>query len=589
MQKIAVFDFDKTITEKDSFNDFLIYTFGKRKFSFTILKKSAWIVLYKLKLISNAKVKTKLFQSFYKEKLYTKYKNDCNNYCNNRLNDIINEKIVNKIDELKKQNYKLVLLSASFKEWLEPWAKANGFTKVICSEFEINKDVIDGTILENKSCYGINKKNMLLKAFPNIEKNGYLIAYGDSKSDRFYMDMAQESYLIKKKEIIPINEYAIVTDGLWRKSVSAIRSLGKKNIKVIVTGDTLLSTGMWSRYCYKKEKISNVKDFPKKYEEKFLQIMKKCHRKPVIFPMEESTILWCSQNIDKIKDYCYILLPPLNSMEIALSKSLTVKAAQRIGINCPKTFFPKNSGELKKMIKESNLPDYVIKPYHGSGSAGLIYGSESSNIDLDDHWNKYGELILQERIPSNGEGVGVSIIMDKNHEVKGYFAHKRIEQYPNSGGPSTQRIGIKNPKLVEESIRLLKSLDWVGIAMVEWKYNPNTKEYVLMEINPRFWGSLELAVRSGVDFPYIYYQLAKGRYFNAITEYRTDYNCRWLLPGDVLRYITKKNRESLKEFCRGILKYSEEWDKNDKRGFFASIWCQGLLIINPKYWKYIRK
>ena len=125
--------------------------------------------------------------------------------------------------------------------------------------------------------------------------------------------------------------------------------------------------------------------------------------------------------------------------------------------------------------------------------------------------------------------------------------------------------------------------------MVEWKYNPNINDYVLMEINPRFWGSLELAVRSGVDFPYLYYQIAKNREVSKIIKYDLNYNCRWLIPGDILRYLTKKDRESFKKFCKGIFKNSEEWDKNDKRGFFASIWCQGLLVLNPKYWKYIRK
>ena len=131
--------------------------------------------------------------------------------------------------------------------------------------------------------------------------------------------------------------------------------------------------------------------------------------------------------------------------------------------------------------------------------------------------------------------------------------------------------------MIDDSIRLLKSLHWVGIAMVEWKENKNTNKPVLMEINPRFWGSLELAIRSGVDFPYLYYQVAKGRKVKKITSYKTDIICRWLIPGDILRYLTKKNKEKLSTFLKGILRTSEEWDKEDKRVFFASFFCQGCF------------
>ena len=587
MKKVVIFDFDNTITKEDSFNDFLKYTYGEKRFNLVMLKKAIWILLYKLHFVTNAKVKTKIFQAFYKNKKYEKYRQDCDNYIENRLNSIIKDDMETRIKFYYEKGYELIILSASFKEWLEPWAKKYNFSKVICSDFLVKNSVIDGTILEKNSCYGKNKYIMLKRNIPDILKYDEIIAYGDSNSDKYYMDIASEAYLVKRKNVKLVNEYAVVTDGLWRKSVSAIRSLGKKNIKVIVTGDTYLSTGMWSKYCYKKEKLPNITS--DMFDDKLISVIKNSPKKPVLFPMEESTILWCSKNYDKISKICYILLPPAKSMEIALSKSLTIKHAQKNDIPCPKTFFPKNAKELQNIINKEKMDDYVIKPYHGSGSAGLLYGSTSKDVNLEEHWQLYGELILQERIPANGDGVGVSVIMDKSHNVKAYFAHRRLEQYPNSGGPSTQRIGIENPDLVKKSIKLLKSLDWVGVAMVEWKYNSTIKDYVLMEINPRFWGSLELAVRSGVDFPYLYYQLSKNRDVEQVTTYDTTYNCRWLLPGDILRYLTKKDRESLKKFCKGMFKNSEEWDKTDKRGFFACIWCQGLLAINPKYWKYIRK
>ena len=384
-------------------------------------------------------------------------------------------------------------------------------------------------------------------------------------------------------------ETAIVTDGLWRKSISAIRSLGKEHIAVTVMGDSILTTGMWSRFCYKKEKCATAASNPESFGKGLEKAIAHTTNKPVILPMEDATLMWCSENRKKLSKKSYLLLPPIESLRIAENKMETMKYAIKHKIHCPKTFFPKTVKELKKILEKQELPDYVLKPYSGSGSAGILYWSEAQEVNLEEHWQRFGPLIVQERIPKEGEGYGISILMDQKSNVICYFGHRRLEQYPNSGGPSTQRIGFYQQQLIDESVRLLKSLHWSGVAMVEWKENPLTKEFVLMEINPRFWGSLELAVRSGVNFPYLYYQVAKGRKVNPVTNYSTTTVCRWLIPGDILRYLTKPKREKLSTFLKHCLKESEEWDKQDKRTFFASIICQGCLVFNPKYWKYIRK
>ena len=239
------------------------------------------------------------------------------------------------------------------------------------------------------------------------------------------MNIGTSKYLVTNKNILLLDEYGIITDGLWRKSISAIRSIGKKGIKVTVTGDTYLTVGMWSRYCSKKKKITNASTDPNIFGENLLEILKSRTVKPVLFPMEEPTVLWCTKHYEEISRYCYLLLPSKESMEIALSKAETIKKAMSVKVPCPKTYFPKNAKEIEAIIKKEKLKDYVIKPYHGSGSAGLLYGKNSKDVNLEEHWKKYGELIIQERIDETGEGVGVSIIMDKLGEVKGIFSQDR--------------------------------------------------------------------------------------------------------------------------------------------------------------------
>ena len=89
-----------------------------------------------------------------------------------------------------------------------------------------------------------------------------------------------------------------------------------------------------------------------------------------------------------------------------------------------------------------------------------------------------------------------------------------------------------DPQLQDYSVRLLKALKWHGVAMVEYKYDDNDNLPKVMEINARFWGSLQLAIDAGVDFPYMLYRLIDEGDVEKQFGYRTGVKTRWFL-GDV--------------------------------------------------------
>jgi predicted ATP-grasp superfamily ATP-dependent carboligase len=200
-------------------------------------------------------------------------------------------------------------------------------------------------------------------------------------------------------------------------------------------------------------------------------------------------------------------------------------------------------------------------------------------------------MIIQERIPKKGLAQGVSILMNESSSCIAAFAHQRNREYPISGGPSTDRVSILAPQLVELSIHLLKELKWQGIAMVEWKIDPRDGQPKLMEINPRFWGSLELAIRSGVDFPTLYARVASGEMVRPVLNYRVGVQCRWMIPGEILHYFNQppSQKESWKKFLQGLPQSAEEWDSQDWSGLLATLICTGALAFNPRYWKYLRR
>lgn len=381
---------------------------------------------------------------------------------------------------------------------------------------------------------------------------------------------------------------AIVTDGLWRKSLSAVRSLGRAGFDVAVMGDSLFTTSFWSGYTRDRVRAPTAARDPEGFGKALERLLE---RKPgaVLLPMEDATLRWVSEHREELSRKARFLIPSKEALEIAWDKGRTLQLAQRIGLPCPYTWEPKDAVEFARKADELAPGTFVTKPRSGTGSAGVTYGESRTIEEWEALWRRLGPLLIQERVPPQGRGQGVSVLMDSEGKCVSAFAHERLQQYPNSGGPSTDRRGIQAPQLIEASVSLLERLEWRGIAMVEWKIDPRDGIPKLMEINPRFWGSLELAVRSGADFPRLYAQAALGERSGRSLPYRANVRCRWMIPGELLRYLTqpRRAREGLIAFLRGLPASAEEWDPRDLTGTIATIVCMAAQALNPRYWKYL--
>ncbi|MBK8870041.1 MAG: ATP-grasp domain-containing protein [Elusimicrobia bacterium] len=392
------------------------------------------------------------------------------------------------------------------------------------------------------------------------------------------------------------DRYAVVTDGLWRKSLSAIRALGKNGFHVEVLGDSLFTTGFWSRFTDRRtlsvtaEKNSNL------FGKKLLDVLHSYSSKriPVLFPMEDDSLRWVVENEGKLRGLCHTLVPSPDAFNIAADKERTLQRARELGLPVPETFSPNNSDDLICLLRDQqrNFPEkrFIVKPTHGRGSSGLVHDAQLSRMDWGAHWARHGRLVIQEKVPVEGRGVGVSVLIDMSGQCSAWFIHERLREYPVSGGPSTDRRSIHWPALLDWSLQLLRSIQWQGVAMVEWKIHPATGIPLLMEINPRFWGSLELAVRAGVNFPVLYADAAEGLPSTAPPGYPDGVRVRWMIPGDILRFLTEEptpQRETLMEFFSGLPGLSEEWDPMDIRGSIACVICPVVSALNPKYWKFI--
>ncbi len=209
-----------------------------------------------------------------------------------------------------------------------------------------------------------------------------------------------------------------------------------------------------------------------------------------------------------------------------------------LSVPVPSTVICRNTGEVRASLPSLPYP-VVIKPSrsrvrtpHGWISHRVEYAADGADLlaRVDRLPRSAFPVLLQERI--SGPGVGFFVCYDRGSPIA-FFAHRRIREKPATGGVSVLCESLEMPAdALEYGCRLLDRLGWHGVAMVEFKENTDDGSLRLMEINARFWGSLQLAIHSGVDFPRILVDVARGASAGPSPTYLPGIRSRWFL-GDV--------------------------------------------------------
>ena len=262
--------------------------------------------------------------------------------------------------------------------------------------------------------------------------------------------------------------------------------------------------------------------------------------------MEDETLALIAKKHNEFSRLAYLPIVTSEKLDLARSKDKILQLAEKLGVPTPRTWYVDDTRELDHLLKELPFP-VVIKPRVSSGAVGICY--VECPKDLPQLYRlvhkRFPYPLIQERIPHKGHGYGASLLFDENGKLKASFVHKRLREYPITGGASTLRESVRRDDIRDMAVTLLEALDWFGVAMVEFKEDPRDGIVKLMEINPRFWGSLFLAVEAGVNFPYLLFRMSLGEKIEPVESYELGKKCRWLLPGDILHFIANPKRNSL--------------------------------------------
>ncbi|HEX2188301.1 MAG TPA: ATP-grasp domain-containing protein [Longimicrobiaceae bacterium] len=323
----------------------------------------------------------------------------------------------------------------------------------------------------------------------------------------------------------------LVTDGEQRAALAAVRSLAAAGHAVYVCSPRRRSLAGASRHCRAHATVPDPLHDPAGYVEALRRLIRE-RGIDVLLPITEPSLL----ALLPVRDSLGALLPFPGAAEFEriCDKGVVMEAARQVGIGVPAQLRVESAEEARAVDTGTLRFPLVLKPSR-SVVAGDGVRSKSSVVHVRDAGALRRELdaipgaaypvLLQERVV--GPGVGVFLLLWEDAVVAA-FSHRRIREKPPSGGVSVYRESHPlDPELLARSVALLRSFDWRGVAMVEYKVDAATGTPYIMEVNGRFWGSLQLAMDAGVDFPALLLEAATGRKPAPVHTYRTGVRLRW--------------------------------------------------------------
>lgn len=179
--RIAFFDFDGTITTKDTLLEFIKYRHGKNKFYFGFLLHSPWLVLMKVGLLSNQATKEKILRYFFRKMTFEQFQALSNEFAQKEIPALVRPKALGEIKKLKDSGAEVVIVSASAENWITEWCRSLGL-QLIATQLEIKKDCITGKI-NGRNCHG-EEKVARIKAKYNLADYREIYCYGDTSGDK---------------------------------------------------------------------------------------------------------------------------------------------------------------------------------------------------------------------------------------------------------------------------------------------------------------------------------------------------------------------------------------------------------------------
>ena len=341
----------------------------------------------------------------------------------------------------------------------------------------------------------------------------------------------------------------LVLDAKLRQSLATVRSLGRRgqSVAALETSNVPAFSSRWcqQRFLYPE----NLDSFS--YLAYLENLLDRTGAR-VLIASSDGTIALIRQYRERIESRTQIALAQEPALAIATNKERTLSIAAQIGLNIPRSVVVRSVEEVPSALKEIGLPA-VVKPVESwvSGNQCCLLGrrvaprlvttSDEARIAVDELTFNEGTVLFQQFLSGRREAVS---FLYAHHNIYARFAQWAKRTDPPLGGTSVLRQSMAIPEdSGMQAERLIREINLEGYSEVEFRRDDVGIPY-LMEINPRLSASVEIAIRSGVDFPCLLYQWACGERIESVESYRTG---KWMryLRGDIMTTIASLQQQGL--------------------------------------------
>jgi predicted ATP-grasp superfamily ATP-dependent carboligase len=309
------------------------------------------------------------------------------------------------------------------------------------------------------------------------------------------------------------------------------RSLGRRGIEVHAAWCPDDIPAMRSRYVKARHRLAPYAAKSTAWLEELRSLLER-ESYDLVIPATEAACYPLHVHRERFESLPGVYLLNRRAFEITFDKSKTCELAQKLGIPVPQSVYLDDLKLLNGQLKSLN-PPYVLKPVCSVNERRV---TQKHFVRLHREVDRvYAEsrrmlasglpILVQEHVEGIGRGIE---LLARDGEVLFAFSHERLHETNGYGSTYRRSIPLEE-RFLDAARRLMRELNYTGVAMVEFRVNDSTGQWALLEINARFWGSLPLALACGADFPRYLYEMLVEQRREFPAYYRHGVRCRNLL------------------------------------------------------------
>lgn len=310
--------------------------------------------------------------------------------------------------------------------------------------------------------------------------------------------------------------------------LAVIRSLGRGGVEVHTAWHPGDIGALWSRYAARTHQLPVYQPDDRRWKAALISLMDR-EAFDLVIPCTDPSLIPLQMHQSELESHGRLYVLSDDAFRLASDKLAANALARSLGVKLPRGHVVAQIAQIEQVRAELVLP-LVLKP---QWSYDRVTVGRRRSVRMVDCWDEL-DRALEEMLPAGpvavqeffrGRGVGVELLLCDGEPLL-EFQHIRLHEPLQGGAGSYRESTALTPELREAAVALLKAVRYTGVAMVEFKVNPQTGQWVFIELNGRFWGSLALAVAAGADFPLALFQLLVDGRRDFDRHYRVGLRCR---------------------------------------------------------------